>query len=102
MAEHIVEPRTYLKVFGALLVLTALTVASSQVLPAEWHTLHTVLGLGFAAVKASLVILFFMHLIYSTRLTWVVALSGILWLLILIGYTLTDYLTRAWNPTVGK
>jgi hypothetical protein len=43
-----------------------------------------------------------MHVLYSARLTWLVALSGLLWLGILIGYTITDYMTRTWNPTVGK
>ncbi|MCI0460092.1 MAG: cytochrome C oxidase subunit IV family protein [Gemmataceae bacterium] len=100
MAEHVVEPRTYYKVFGALIALTVLTVTFSR-LPVyeEWHL---IVGLAVAATKATLVILFFMHLIYSSRLTWVVAFSGLLWLGILIAYTLTDYLTRGWNPRMGK
>src|SRR3954452_9568743 len=98
MAEKIVPPRTYLLVYVALLVATALTVAFSRMPVSEdWHT---VVGLSIAVVKASLVILFFMHLYYSTRLTWVVALSGLLWLAILIGYTLTDYLSRDWSSTL--
>jgi cytochrome c oxidase subunit 4 len=82
------------------MALTATTVGFSRLPLSEgWHT---VIGLGIAAVKASLVILFFMHVLYSARLTWLVALSGLLWLAILIGYTITDYMTRAWNPTVGR
>jgi caa(3)-type oxidase subunit IV len=100
MAEKVVTPKTYLIVYAILLACTALTVGLSRLpLSEDWHTAF---GLSIAAVKASLVILVFMHLIYSTRLTWVVALSGLLWLGILIGYTLTDYLTRTWNPTVGR
>jgi cytochrome c oxidase subunit 4 len=100
MAEKIVTPKTYLTVFVALMVLTAITVTFSRLPVSEdWHT---VIGLGIAAVKASLVILFFMHVLYSTRLTWLVALSGLLWLGILIGYTLTDYVSRGWNPTAGR
>ena len=100
MTEHIVEPRTYYKIFATLIALTAVTVSFSRLPVSEdWHLL---VGLTVAAAKASLVILFFMHLIYSTRLTWVIALSGLLWLGILIAYTLTDYLTRGWNPTLGR
>jgi cytochrome c oxidase subunit 4 len=100
MAEKIVTPKTYLTVYVALMALTATTVALSRLELSEGA--HTVIGLGIAAVKASLVILFFMHVLYSSRLTWLVALSGLLWLGILIGYTITDYVTRGWNPTAGR
>jgi cytochrome c oxidase subunit 4 len=100
MAEKVVPPKTYLIVFAALMALTATTVGFSRLpLSEDWHT---AIGLAIAAVKASLVILFFMQVLYSARLTWLVALSGLLWLAILIGYTITDYMTRAWNPTVGR
>jgi cytochrome c oxidase subunit 4 len=100
MAEKIVQPKTYLIVYAALLACTALTVGFSRLRVSEdWHTF---VGLTIAIIKASLVLLFFMHLYYSTRLTWVVALSGLLWLAILIGYTLTDYLSRDWSSTLGK
>jgi cytochrome c oxidase subunit 4 len=99
VAQHVVKPGTYLAVFAALILLTLLTVGLSRVEMAEG--LHTLIGLTIAVAKASLVILFFMHLFYSTRLTWVVALSGLLWLGILIAYTLTDYLTRGWDPYPG-
>ncbi len=99
MAEKIVTPKTYLLVYVTLLLCTALTVGISRLdISEDWHT---VFGLSIAVVKATLVILFFMHVLYSTRLTWVVALSGLLWLAILIGYTMTDYLTRGWNPIGG-
>jgi cytochrome c oxidase subunit 4 len=52
--------------------------------------------LAIACTKALLVILFFMHVRWSSRLTWVVAASGFVWLLILFGITMTDYLTRGW------
>jgi len=96
MAEHIVPPRTYLLVYVALLLLTAATVGFSLVpVGTTWHTL---VGLTIATVKATLVILFFMHVLYSTRLTWLVALSGLVWVAILIGLTLTDYLSRSPLP----
>ena len=58
--------------------------------------LNNVLMLGIAMTKALLVILYFMHVRWATRLTWVVAASGFVWLLILFGITMTDYLTRGW------
>lgn len=96
MAQHIVPPRTYVAVFVALLVLTAITVAVSRLpIGSEWHM---VFGLTIAVAKALLVILFFMHVIYSSRLTWVVALGGLLWLAILIALTMNDYIARGWYP----
>jgi cytochrome c oxidase subunit 4 len=96
MAEHIVPPRTYALVLVALLVLTALTVGISRLdMPPAWHL---VIGLTIAVVKASLVLLFFMHVYYSSRLIWLIALGGLLWLAILIFLTMNDYLTRSWYP----
>lgn len=94
MAEHIVPPRTYYAVFAALIALTVLTVGVSFLGLSERG--HTIVGLTIAVGKALLVVLFFMHVLYSTRLTWVVILGGLFWLGTLIGLTLTDYLTRAW------
>jgi cytochrome c oxidase subunit 4 len=100
MAEHVVQPRTYYLVFAALIGLTGLTVGVSFIhMPEGWHL---VAGMTIAAVKAALVIMVFMHVYYSTRLTWLVALSGLLWLAILIGLTLSDYLTRNWLPVPGQ
>ena len=48
--------------------------------------------------QGALVILFFMHVRWSRRLTWVVAMPGFFWLLILFGVTMTDYMTRGWVP----
>jgi cytochrome c oxidase subunit 4 len=52
--------------------------------------------LAIASIKAMLVILFFMHVRWSTRLTWVVVASGFFWLLIMFGLTMTDYVSRGW------
>src|SRR5437879_7185008 len=96
MSQHIVQPKTYVQVFVALLLLTAVTVIISRLdIPAEWHL---VIGLTIAVAKALLVILFFMHVIYSSRLTWLVALGGLLWLAILIFLTVNDYFARSWYP----
>jgi cytochrome c oxidase subunit 4 len=83
----------YYGVFLALIVGTALTVGVAFV---DLGAMNNVLMLGIAMTKALLVILFFMHVRWGTRLTWVVAASGFVWLLILFGITMTDYLTRGW------
>ena len=83
----------YYAVFAALMVGTALTVLVAFY---DLGPLNNVLMLGIAMTKALLVILFFMHVRWATRLTWVVAASGFVWLLILFGITMTDYLTRGW------
>ena len=85
----------YYAVFAALIFGTALTVGVAFI---DLGWLNNVLMLGIAVTKALLVVLFFMHVRWSTRLTWVVAASGFFWLLILFGLTMTDYLSRGWVP----
>jgi len=85
----------YYAVFAALIVGTALTVAVAFI---DLGALNNVLMLGIAMTKALLVVLFFMHVRWGTKLTWVVAASGFFWLLILFGLTMQDYLTRGWVP----
>ena len=93
MSGHVAPKSMYYAVFAALLVGTGLTVAVAFV---DLGALNNVLMLGIAMTKALLVILFFMHVRWSSRLTWVVAASGFFWLLILFGITMSDYLTRGW------
>jgi cytochrome c oxidase subunit 4 len=85
----------YYAVFAALIVGTALTVGVAFI---DLGPLNNILMLGIAITKALLVILFFMHVRWASRLTWVVAASGFFWLLILFGLTMTDYLSRGWVP----
>jgi cytochrome c oxidase subunit 4 len=93
MSGHVAPKSMYYSVFAALLVGTALTVGAAEV---DLGALNNVVMLAIACTKALLVILFFMHVRWSTRLTWLVAASGFVWLLILFGITMTDYLTRGW------
>ena len=93
--EHIVSPKSYVAVFLALLALTATTTAVSFVDLGPWNT---VVALGIAFIKATLVVLIFMHIRWSSRLSQVVIAGGLLWLLILIALTLSDFLTRGWLP----
>jgi cytochrome c oxidase subunit 4 len=93
MSEHIVSKKVYYVIFGALMVLTALTVWVANIdLGSE--KLNTVVALAIAVTKAMLVVLYFMHVRYSSRLTWVVVAGGFLWLLIMVGLTMSDYLSR--------
>ena len=88
----------YYGVFGALLVLTWVTVAVSGVDLGVWNT---PVALLIASFKASLVMLFFMHLWWSSKLTWIFAASGIFFLVVLITLTLSDFLSRGWLPIYG-
>jgi cytochrome c oxidase subunit 4 len=91
MSGHVAPKRMYYAVFGALMVGTALTVGAAFL---DLGALNNVVMLGIAITKATLVVLYFMHVRWSTRLTWVVVASGFFWLLILFGLTMQDYLTR--------
>ena len=98
MAEahtHVVPPRVYFAVFAALIVLTATTTAVSFLDLGPWNT---VVALGIAFLKATLVVLFFMHVKYSPRLTQIVIAGGLFWLAILLALTLSDFMTRGWLP----
>ena len=80
------QPRKYVLVFLVLLALTAATVGLAYVDLGAWHS---AVGLTIAATKAFLIVLFFMHLLRSKSLIWVIALSGLFWLGILMILTLT-------------
>jgi len=95
MAQHVVPPKIYFAVFTALIVLTATTTAISFLDLGPWNT---VVALGIAFVKATLVALFFMHVKYSPPLTRIVVAGGLFWLAILLALTLSDFLTRGWVP----
>src|SRR5215212_9951404 len=100
MSEHIVPRKIYFSVFGGLLVLTALTVIAATV--PFGGILNDVVAMSIAVTKMMLVLLFFMHVRYSSRLIWVVVASMFFWLLILLSLTLTDYTSRGWfGPNSG-
>jgi cytochrome c oxidase subunit 4 len=97
MSEHIVPRKVYFAVFTALIVMTATTTAISFLDLGPWNT---VVALGIAFLKATLVVLFFMHVKYSPRLTQVTIAGGLFWLAILIALTLSDFMTRGWLPVL--
>ncbi len=94
MAEHIVPRRTYYLVYLALLLCTYLT---WQVSVFDLGPMNTVTALAIAVFKAAIVVLFFMHVKYATRLTWLVVFGSVFWLGILLALTFSDYLTRGWR-----
>lgn len=83
----------YVAVFAALIVGTILTVVVAKF---DLGPLNNIVMLVVAIAKALLVILFFMHVRWSSRLTWVVAASGFFWLMILFTITMADYMSRGW------
>jgi cytochrome c oxidase subunit 4 len=98
MSEHIVPRTTYFAVFGALLVGTAITVVAANI---NFGPMNDVIAMTIAVSKALLVLLFFMHVRYSSRLIWVVVCSMFFWLFILLALTLSDYGSRRWlSPQV--
>jgi cytochrome c oxidase subunit 4 len=96
MPEHTIAPRTYVQVCVALVLLTFLTVGVSFLhMEGVWHI---VLGLIIAICKASLVVLFFMHALFSSRVTWMVIAVSAFWVGLLFVLTSSDYLTRLMIP----
>jgi cytochrome c oxidase subunit 4 len=92
--SHVLPKRIYYIIFGILMLCTYLTV---QIAFFDLGPLNIVAALAIAVFKATLVVLFFMHVKYSTRLTWAVVAGSIFWLGILLALTMGDYLTRGWR-----
>jgi cytochrome c oxidase subunit IV len=85
---HIVPVSTYLLVFGALMVLTGVTV---WVATLDFGAFNTVVAMAIAITKASLVVLFFMHVKYSPSLTKLLVAASFIWLALMVLGTLVDY-----------
>jgi cytochrome c oxidase subunit 4 len=94
-SPHVASLPVYLAVFIALLFFTGLTVWVATLDLGGWAFLHTPLALTIAVCKGMLVALFFMHLRDSDRLTGIFIAVGVIWLVLLIGLTMGDYVTRA-------
>jgi cytochrome c oxidase subunit 4 len=92
--HHIVTPLQYTYVFATLLLFTAITVGAAYV---ELGVLNPIVALGIASFKAVVVILFFMHVKYQSRLVKMTVAAGFFTFLVLITMTLTDYMSRAWG-----
>jgi len=95
MAEHVSSLKLYIGIWIALLIGTLLTVLVAEV---HLGPFNAVVALSIATVKATLVVLFFMHVKYThERLTRVVIISAIFWLAILLALSMADYATRLWS-----
>jgi len=95
MSEHIIPRKVYFTIFAVLMVLLAVTVGVAYVHLGE---LNVVAAMTIAVTKAVLIILYFMHVRYSIRLSWVWVGAGFFWLVIMFALTFSDYLTRDWLP----
>ena len=94
MSEHIVPIKVYIVIALALVVGTAVTVVAGKIdFPGP---LNVVIALTIACIKATLVVLYFMHVRYSSRLIWLIFASALFWMGILFALTLSDYWTRSW------
>lgn len=91
MSEHVVPVKVYINVFLALMALLVLTVAVAYI---DFGLFADVVAMTVASAKALLIILYFMHVRYSSKLVVLFAASGFFWLLILVLLTLSDFLTR--------
>jgi len=92
--HHIVTPKTYIIVFITLLAFTAITVGAAFV---NLGIFNPIIALAIACTKAVVVILFFMHVFFQSKLIKMTVGAGFFTFLILITMTLSDYLSRAWG-----
>jgi cytochrome c oxidase subunit 4 len=99
MSQPTVSLKGYLGTWLALLGLTLLTSLLAFVNLGRFSILVAVL---IAAMKASLIAMFFMHALYGSKLVRVVLAGGVIWLLIMLSLTLTDYITRGWLQFPGR
>jgi cytochrome c oxidase subunit IV len=95
MSEHTTSVQTYVLIFAALLALTAITVGVAQI---DLGAFNTLAALVIAACKATLVVMIFMHVRSSPRIIGLTIFAGLVWLAILIGLLMTDYMSRGWIP----
>lgn len=96
---HVAPLGLYFAIFLALLAGTA---ATTMIAFVDLGPFNNVVAIGIAGIKATLVVLFFMHMRWSPRMVPIVFVSGIFWLVVLLTITLADYFTRGWLGVPGK
>lgn len=100
--DHTATLKRYYGIFGTLLAFTILTVLAAEMhLPDSLNWLHTPIAFTIAGAKATLVLLFFMHLWESPRLIWLIAFGSLLWLTIMFVLTFADCMTRGYTSGVS-
>jgi cytochrome c oxidase subunit 4 len=99
MRQHVVSVRTNVTIFLILQLLLVATVVAAYL---PLGKLHLTTSLAIAIAKAILIILYFMHIRWSPKLSWIFAGAAFVWLAILLALTMSDYLSRDWLPIPGK
>ena len=99
MSQHVESVKTYATIWITLLILTGVTTAVAYV---DLGPFSIVVALAIAALKMMLVALVFMHVRHSSKLTKLVVLGGLLWLIILLTLGMADPISRGWLGTLGK
>ena len=98
MSGHVSPRSTYYTIFGALMLCTALTVGAAFI---NLGNLNFPVALAIAIFKATLVVLFFMHVKYGSRMTKLIVMTAFFFLGIMLTLTMSDYLSRGWFPAPG-
>lgn len=93
MSGHVSSIKLYVGIFLTLMALTTITIVVAYINVGPWNK---IVALGIASFKATLVVLYFMHVRYSARLIWVILASALFWMGILFALTFSDYWTRGW------
>ena len=92
--HHVVGPKTYGAILLCLLVLTGVTTGAAFI---PMGVFSPIVALAIACLKAVLVILFFMHIRYSSKVMMLTVAAGFFTFLVLITMTLSDYMSRSWG-----
>src|ERR1700733_10679175 len=97
--NHVVPKRVYFAIFFALILLTWVTTGVATLDLGRWNIF---VALAIAICKASLVVLGFMHVWYSSRLTKMIVLASVFWLFLMLFITMSDIWTRGWMGVPGR
>ncbi|MBV9865527.1 MAG: cytochrome C oxidase subunit IV family protein [Abitibacteriaceae bacterium] len=104
--RHIVPVSVYLKVFTALMVLLVITLAAAAIdmskPPFNMPSLNIIIAMTIAVAKAVLIVLYFMEVRYSSRITWLFSIAGFAWLSIMFAFIFSDYVSRGWLPQAPR
>jgi len=96
---HVMSVQMNLVIFAALMVLLVLTVVAAYTITGGWGIL---VAMVIATVKAALILAYFMHVRFGSKLQLLFAISAFFWLALMLGITLLDYISRGWLSIDGK
>lgn len=89
--HHIIPFKTYATILGILLLMTVITLITARM---DFGALNAYIAMGIATFKATLVLLYFMHLKYDDKLYPTLFLTSIFFLLVMYSFSELDILTR--------